>query len=230
MRAKPLAVSVTPVSREIELRRHTDADGDVLTDEGVAAALELGARLRGGYQLAVSTGAQRATQTLACFLAALGEQVPGGVVVESGLRSQVEDRWRAPPTRRREAARSRHYATPTPSSSPRTPSGSASHSVASSTLWPTTAAPSSSATARRTRPPSSASPAKIVAPLAKGAVPRQRPNSRTTVLTRGSSTLKPSSLARTPTPRLRSPQPPHAELGRVLWWSLARQTSSDPMS
>ena len=66
MRAKPLAVSVTPVSREIELRRHTDADGDVLTDEGVAAALELGARLRGGYQLAVSTGAQRATQTLAC--------------------------------------------------------------------------------------------------------------------------------------------------------------------
>src|SRR6266542_6672040 len=59
MRAKPLAVSVTPVSREIELRRHTDADGDVLTDEGVAAALELGARLRGGYQLAVSTGAQR---------------------------------------------------------------------------------------------------------------------------------------------------------------------------
>jgi hypothetical protein len=34
-------------------------------------------------------------QTLACFLAALGEQVPGGVVVEPGLRSQVEDRWRA---------------------------------------------------------------------------------------------------------------------------------------
>ena len=36
-----------------------------------------------------------ATQTLACFLAALGQQVPGGVVVEAGLRSQVEDRWRA---------------------------------------------------------------------------------------------------------------------------------------
>jgi phosphohistidine phosphatase SixA len=81
--------------REIELRRHTDADGDVLTTDGVAAALEVGARLAGGYQLAVSTGAQRATQTLACFLAALGQQVPGGVVVESGLRSQVEDRWRA---------------------------------------------------------------------------------------------------------------------------------------
>jgi broad specificity phosphatase PhoE len=95
MRAKPPAVSVTPVSREIELRRHTDADGDVLTDEGVAAALEIGARLRGGYQLAVSTGAQRATQTLACFLAALGQQVLDGVLVEPGLRSQVEDRWRA---------------------------------------------------------------------------------------------------------------------------------------
>jgi phosphohistidine phosphatase SixA len=82
------------VLREIELRRHTDADGDVLTTEGVAAALEIGARLQGGYRLGVSTGAQRATQTLACFLAARGEPVPGGVVVEPGLRSQVEDRWR----------------------------------------------------------------------------------------------------------------------------------------
>jgi broad specificity phosphatase PhoE len=83
------------VRREIELRRHTDADGDVLTAEGVQAALEIGARLGGGYNLAVSTGAQRSTQTLACFLAALGEEVPGGVDVEEGLRSQVEDRWRA---------------------------------------------------------------------------------------------------------------------------------------
>ena len=83
------------MGKEIELRRHTDAEDDVLTAEGVDAALEIGARLRGGYHLAVSTGAQRATQTLACFLAALGQQVPGGVVVEAGLRSQVEDRWRA---------------------------------------------------------------------------------------------------------------------------------------
>jgi broad specificity phosphatase PhoE len=81
--------------KEIELRRHTDADEDVLTDEGVAAALDIGARLAGRYDVAISTGAQRATQTLACFLAALGEQVTRGVVVESGLRSQVEDRWRA---------------------------------------------------------------------------------------------------------------------------------------
>jgi hypothetical protein len=96
MRARPLAVSVARVRREIELRRHTDADGDVLTTEGVAAALEIGARLAAAQAaLAVSTGAQRATQTLASFLAPLGQQVPGGVVVEPGLRSQVEDRWRA---------------------------------------------------------------------------------------------------------------------------------------
>ena len=83
------------MAREIELRRHTDADGDALTAAGVAAALEIGAGLRGGYDLAVSSGAQRATQTLACFLAALDQQVPAGVVVEPGLRSPVEDGWRA---------------------------------------------------------------------------------------------------------------------------------------
>jgi broad specificity phosphatase PhoE len=82
------------MARYVELRRHTDADGDVLTPEGVRAATEIGARLRGGYDLLVSTGAQRATQTLACFLAALGERVAGGVVVEAGLRSRREDRWR----------------------------------------------------------------------------------------------------------------------------------------
>ena len=82
------------MARYVELRRHTDADGDVLTPEGVHAATEIGARLRGGYDLLVSTGAQRATQTLACFLAALGERVPGGVVVETGLRSGREERWR----------------------------------------------------------------------------------------------------------------------------------------
>src|SRR6266705_2543764 len=82
------------MARYVELRRHTDADGDVLTQEGVRAATEIGARLRGGYDLLVSTGAQRATQTLACFLAALGERVAGSVVVETGLRSGREDRWR----------------------------------------------------------------------------------------------------------------------------------------
>jgi broad specificity phosphatase PhoE len=82
------------MARYVELRRHTDADGDVLTPQGVDAALAIGARLGGGYDLLVSTGAQRATQTLACFLAALGQRVAGGVVVEAGLRSGREDRWR----------------------------------------------------------------------------------------------------------------------------------------
>jgi broad specificity phosphatase PhoE len=83
------------MAKYVELRRHTDADGDVLTPEGVRAALEIGSRLTGGYDLLVSSGAQRATQTLACFLAGLGEKVPHGVVVEPGLRSAAEERWRA---------------------------------------------------------------------------------------------------------------------------------------
>jgi phosphohistidine phosphatase SixA len=82
------------MAKEIELRRHTDDDGDVLSQDGVAAALEIGAGLQGPYDLLVSTGAQRATQTLACFACALGERIPGGAVVEPGLRSEVEDRWR----------------------------------------------------------------------------------------------------------------------------------------
>jgi broad specificity phosphatase PhoE len=83
------------MARSVELRRHTDNDGDVLSDDGIAAALRLGGRLTGGYRVAVSTGAQRATQTIACLLAGLGRPVPDGVVVEPGLRSQQEDRWRA---------------------------------------------------------------------------------------------------------------------------------------
>jgi broad specificity phosphatase PhoE len=82
------------MARYVELRRHTDNDGDALTGDGVRAALEIGRALAGGYDLLVSSGAQRATQTLACFACALGEQVPGGAVVEDGLRSRVEDRWR----------------------------------------------------------------------------------------------------------------------------------------
>ena len=65
------------MARFVELRRHTDNDGDVLSDEGVAAALRIGGGLAGGYR------------------AALGQPVPDGVVVEPGLRSEREDRWRA---------------------------------------------------------------------------------------------------------------------------------------
>ena len=83
------------MARYIELRRHTDNDGDALTEDGVRAALEIGRALTGPYALLVSSGAQRATQTLACFACALAEPVAGGVIVEPGLRSNVEDRWRA---------------------------------------------------------------------------------------------------------------------------------------
>jgi broad specificity phosphatase PhoE len=83
------------MARFVELRRHTDNDGDVLTADGVAAALRIGAGLAGGYRVGVSTGAQRATQTVGCLLAALGQPVPGGVVVEAGLRSEQEERWRS---------------------------------------------------------------------------------------------------------------------------------------
>jgi broad specificity phosphatase PhoE len=82
------------MARYVELRRHTDNDRDALTDDGVRAALEIGRQLAGGYDLLVSSGAQRATQTLACFACVLREPVPGGAVVEDGLRSRVEDRWR----------------------------------------------------------------------------------------------------------------------------------------
>jgi broad specificity phosphatase PhoE len=83
------------MARYVELRRHTDSDGDALSEDGVLAALDIGRGLAGGYALLVSSGAQRATQTLACIACALREPVPGGVVVEAGLRSRVEDRWRA---------------------------------------------------------------------------------------------------------------------------------------
>lgn len=80
----------------IEIRRHTDNDGDVLTDEGISAAVALGRQVAGiDYHVAVSTGAQRATQTVANILAGGGLEVSGGVVVEPGLRSDDEDRWRA---------------------------------------------------------------------------------------------------------------------------------------
>lgn len=82
------------MAKHVELRRHTDNDGDVLSEEGVEAAVAIGEKLEGSYLLMASSGAQRATQTAACFLAGLGQRVAGGIVVEPGLRSEVEDRWR----------------------------------------------------------------------------------------------------------------------------------------
>src|SRR4029453_14153267 len=90
------AVAGGTMARFVELRRHTDNDGDVLTPDGVAAALQLRTGLAGGYRVAVSTGAQRATQTVGCLLAALGQPVPDGVVGEAGVRSGRGDRRRGP--------------------------------------------------------------------------------------------------------------------------------------
>lgn len=82
------------MSKQLEIRRHVDADDDVLTAAGVRAAVRLGDRSTSDYAVVVTSGAQRATQTAACFLAGLGRRVPGGVVVDPGLRSDREDEWR----------------------------------------------------------------------------------------------------------------------------------------
>ena len=81
------------MARTVELRRHTEAEGDVLTAEGIRAAVAIGGRLHGRYDLLISSGAQRATQTLACFLAGMGQKVVSGVAVDTAFRSAVEERW-----------------------------------------------------------------------------------------------------------------------------------------
>jgi broad specificity phosphatase PhoE len=81
------------MAKEVELRRHTANDGDRLTKDGIRAAVEIGKNLQGGYELIVSSGAQRATQTAACFLAGLSESVDQGVQIDVRFRSEVEDRW-----------------------------------------------------------------------------------------------------------------------------------------
>jgi hypothetical protein len=80
--------------RYVELRRHTDNDGDRLSPQGVADAEAIGRdRLRPPYAAFVSTGAGRATQMLEILRrAAAQDGTP--ITVAGGLRSVVEDRWR----------------------------------------------------------------------------------------------------------------------------------------
>ena len=80
--------------RYVELRRHTDNDGDRLTPEGVADAAVIGRdRLHPPYVALVSTGAARATQMLEILRHAAGQgETP--ITAAAGLRSPVEDRWR----------------------------------------------------------------------------------------------------------------------------------------
>jgi phosphohistidine phosphatase SixA len=81
--------------RYVELRRHTDNDGDRLTPQGVADAETIGRdRLNPPYAAFVSTGAARATEMAEILRHAAGQDdVP--ITQATGLRSSVEDRWRA---------------------------------------------------------------------------------------------------------------------------------------
>jgi hypothetical protein len=80
--------------RYVELRRHTDNEGDRLTPQGVADAEVIGRDgLHPPYAALVSTGAERATQMLKILRHAAGQdEVP--ITPVTGLRSSVEDRWR----------------------------------------------------------------------------------------------------------------------------------------
>jgi hypothetical protein len=80
--------------RYVELRRHTDNEGDRLTSRGAEDAEMIGRdRLQPPYAAFVSTGAARATQMLEILRHAAGQDdIP--ITVAAGLRSSVEDRWR----------------------------------------------------------------------------------------------------------------------------------------
>jgi hypothetical protein len=80
--------------RYVELRRHTDNDGDRLTSQGVGDAEMIGRdRLHPPYAAFVSAGAARATQMLEILRHAAGQdEMP--ITAATGLRSSAEDRWR----------------------------------------------------------------------------------------------------------------------------------------
>src|SRR5262245_30876258 len=80
--------------RYVELRRHTDNEGDRLTPKGMADAQMIGRDgLHPPYAALVSTGAARATQMLEILRHAAGQdEMP--ITMATGLRSSVEDRWR----------------------------------------------------------------------------------------------------------------------------------------
>ena len=84
--------------RYVELRRHTDNDGDRLTAQGVTDAERIGRDgLHPPYTVFVSTGAERATQ-MAMILRHAAGQDDVDITAANGLRSSVEDRWRAAAT------------------------------------------------------------------------------------------------------------------------------------
>lgn len=83
------------MTKHIDLLRHTEADGDVLTSAGIDAAVAIGRATERAYDVVVTSGAQRATQTAACVLAGGAIWSLAGVDTDPALRSPDEDRWRA---------------------------------------------------------------------------------------------------------------------------------------
>jgi hypothetical protein len=80
--------------RYVELRRHTDNDGDRLSKQGVADAETIGQTgLHPPYAVFISTGAERASEMLR-ILRRAADQDEVSITTETGLRSVVEDRWR----------------------------------------------------------------------------------------------------------------------------------------
>ena len=77
--------------RYLELRRHTDNDGDRLTPQGIAAAEAIA--VNSPYAVFVSTGAARATEMLEILRRTAGQD-DTPITEAIGLRSSVEDRWR----------------------------------------------------------------------------------------------------------------------------------------
>jgi phosphohistidine phosphatase SixA len=81
--------------RYLEIRRHTDNDGDTLTAGGIMAAEAVGRTgLHPPYALFASTGAARANQTVEILRHAAGQD-DEPVLALPGLRSSVEGRWKA---------------------------------------------------------------------------------------------------------------------------------------
>src|SRR5256714_5159565 len=98
------AAGQDPLMRYVELRRHTDNEGDRLTPQGAADAEPIGRDgLRPPYAAFVSTRAARATPTLEILRhAASQDDTP--ITAAAGLRSSAENRWREAATAAGESA------------------------------------------------------------------------------------------------------------------------------
>ena len=80
--------------RYVELRRHTDNEGDRLTPKGAADAEMIGRDgMHPPYAAFVSAGAARATQMLEMLRHAAGQD-DTPITAATGQRSSVENRWR----------------------------------------------------------------------------------------------------------------------------------------